>query len=385
MICANVQVDQAPAINAAMLPGKIDLPAGIVWIGSPVVLKTGCRLVGQGERVTILKRLPGYPGRLVETDGYGAVSGAGGPNRFGLHDLSLHGNAQDVPNATGRCLSIYGRAYSIQNVGIEYCAQEGFHSAWGQVNAAWEDDPTDSRMESAIDGLHIQFCRGTPVFDGPHDSQIDNVVVAMSRHMQPHIPGSATFLIGSGAAGSQFGKLHVWGDYAEWCVVNWASAITISNLVLDDARPGGGLLLQLGSDCLIAGRGLQYGADSIKGLQIGATGIPATGNRITLLLTQTPLCAVDFANDGGNDLDITVGGSATNFAGMRNPMTTLRYSERGNELIMEFGALSIKRQAVTFLPRSSPPTETWVPGQVYFDSTTKKLRCFDGAAIQNLY
>lgn len=320
----DVLQDQGPAIRAAIASGGIvPLPAGTLWVGSEIPLPSGVTLQGQGERVTVIKRLPGYLGHIVT-----ATEGPLGPNRYGLRDLTIHGNVQQVPNATGWCFLSKGRAYSIRDVGIEYCAQGGFYSWWPKDAAAWDDQADDSRMEARIDGLHIQFCKGTPVFDGPHDSQIDNLIVGMSRHNQPAQQGSATFIIGANAAGSQFGAVHVWGDFAEWALVNWASAITISNLVVDDARAGGGLLCQLGSDCLISGRGLQFGNEQIKGIQIGHTGIPAAGNRISMTLSAVNPCLIVGSDGGGNTFDLTIPTGAQAVSGTLHPRSATRIAQR---------------------------------------------------------
>lgn len=388
--------DSAPALNAAtdFLVAKgggfLDLNPGQFWIGAEVALKSRVVIRGAGRRVSWIKRKTGYLLDMLKTQDYDTLSlgdSADGPNRFGLMNLTIDGRKDYNTSATGWNISIYGRAYIIDDVDCEYCSSGGFRSAWGSVAPAWDNDNTDSAGECFIDKFFVQFSKGTPVFDGPHDSQIGRMLVSMSRHNQAALAGSSTFVIAQRASGTQFSQLHCWGDSPEWCVTNYAQAISIADLILDDARPGGGLLKQLGSDCLITGRGVQYGADSIKGIQVGQNGgTQAARNRITLLLTSVPAVVVDFSNDGGNDIAITCTAYAatTNTAGTRHASTTFTYTERGagagaNDFLSVFGALTVNKQTIQVQPRSGTPTDVaWAEGLVYYDTSTHKLRVYNG-------
>lgn len=392
--------DSAPALNnatdflVAKGGGYLDVSPGMHWIGAEVTLKSRVIIRGAGPRVSWFNRLAAYLGDLFKTQDFDTLwtgNTAGGPNRFGLERMTINGQKDQVADATGWNIRIYGRAYIIKDVESEYCAAGGFYSRWGGTSAAWDNDSTDSIMESVIDGFRVQFSKEWPVFDGPHDSQISAMIVSMSRHNRTALAGSATFEIGTRAGGCQFVGLHVWGDSPEWALVNKATGVSLTDLVVDDARPGGGLLQQLGSECLISGRGLQYGTDGIKGIQIGGTGYAARGNRIAMVLTATPTVALDFANDGGNDIDLTVNAptSTANFSGTRSANTTLRYAERGDgagatDYLSVFGSLKVQKQTVQFLPRSGTPTETWEAGLVYYDASTNKLRLYNGTTWVDL-
>lgn len=393
--------DNASALNnaTAFLVGRggggIQYGAGIYGIGGEVTLRSLVTHRGVGRRATVAKRVTGYLGDMFKTlnfDTLNAGDTAGGPNRFGLEDMTINGAKDANPTAVGWCLKIYGRAYVIKNVDIEYCPGGGFWSRWGKTAAAWDDDYTDSVMEALIDGLFVQFSKGTPYFDGPHDTQVSRMIVAMSRHNQEFLVGSSSFEIGPRSGGTQFASLHVWGAFPEWCITNYGTAITITDLVLDDAAEGGGLLKQIGSECFIQGRGIQYGTESIKGLQIGQSGTVAKGNKISLVLTCTPAAVIAYGADGGNDLDITVNAptSTVNFIGTRHADTTLRYTERGagagaNDYLSVFGALTVNKQTIQVTPRSGTPTDvTWAEGLIYYESSTHKLRVFNGTAWTDL-
>jgi hypothetical protein len=386
-------INNATTYLVAMGGGVINYSAGTYFVGAEVTVKSRIGHKGVGRRVTYVKRLAAYLGDMFKTQDFDTLNAgdtAGGPNRFSVEDMTLHGDKDNASNAsaTGWCLRIYGRAYVIRNVDIEYCPAGGFYSRWGTTSAAWDDDTTDSVMESLIDGLFVQFVKGTPIFDGPHDSQVSRMIVAMARHNQSFLSGSSSFEIGTRSGGTQFTSLHVWGAFPEWCVTNRGNAISITDLVLDDAASGGGLLKQIGSECFIQGRGIQYGTESIKGLQIGETGTVCKGNKISLVLTCTPAAVIAFGNDGGNDLDITVNApvSTTNFTGTRHADTTLKYAERGagagaNDYVNIFGALTVNKQTVAILARSGTPTDVaWVEGLVYYDTSTHKLRVFNGTS-----
>lgn len=393
--------DNAPALNNATTylvgrgGGVIQYGAGIHGIAGEVTLRSLVMHRGVGRRATIAKRVTGYLGDMYKTLDFDTLNSgdtAGGPHRFGLEDMTINGAKDANPTAVGWCLRIYGRAYVLKNLDIEYCAGGGWWSRWGKTAAAWDNDTTDSVMEALVDGLFVQFCKGTPYFDGPHDSQISRMIVAMSRHNQEFLLGSSSFEIGPRSGGTQFTSLHVWGAFPEWCITNYGTAITITDLVLDDAAEGGGLLKQIGSECFIQGRGIQFGTESIKGLQIGQSGTVAKGNKISLVLTCTPAAVIAYGNDGGNDLDITVNAptSTVNFTGTRHADTTLRYTERGsgagaNDYLSVFGALTVNKQTIQVAPRSGTPTDVaWAEGLIYYESSTHRLRVFNGTSWVDL-
>ncbi len=394
--------DNSPAINAATDylvskgGGYLKYGPGIYELGGLVTLKSRVVHCGVGRRVTWLQRRDGYLGDLLKTQDFDALwqgDSADGPNRFGIEHMTIHGRKDQNPTATGWNIRIYGRAYHIRDVDCEYCCNGGYYSRWGSIAAAWDNDTTDSAGECFIDEFFVQFSRQWPIFDGPHDSVIGRMLVSMSRHFMDALPGSSTFEIGKRASGSQFAQLHCWGDSPEWCLTQHAQAISIADLILDDARPGtglagGGLLKMLGSDCFIQGRGVQWANDNIKGIQLGQPNIAtAQRNRITMLLTSVPAVAIDFSDDGGNDIDLTVTAysSTLNWTGTRHPTTTFKYTERGsgagaNDLFSKFGALQITRQSIRIEPRSSTPTDPWEDGLLYFDSSMKKLRLYNNGA-----
>ncbi|MFK3962152.1 hypothetical protein ACI2KT_01060 [Ensifer adhaerens] len=398
--------DSSPAINAATDylvskgGGYIKYGPGVFLLGGLVTLKSRVVHSGVGRRVTWLQRKDGYLGDLLKTQDFDTLwtgDSANGPNRFGIEHMTIHGRKDQNPTSTGWNIRIYGRAYHIRDVDCEYCCNGGYYSRWGSVAAAWDNDNTDAAGECFIDEFFVQFSRQWPIFDGPHDSQIGRMLVAMSRHFMDALPGSSTFEIGPRASGSQFGQLHCWGDSPEWCLTQNAQAISIADLILDDSRPGtglsgGGLLKMLGSDCFIQGRGVQWSNDNIKGIQLGQPGTAtAQRNRITMLLTSVPAVAIDFSDDGGNDIDLTVTAysSTLNWVGTRHATTTFKYTERGpgagaNDIFSKFGALQITRQTIRIEPRSSTPTDTWEDGLIYFDAALKKLRLFNNGAWVNL-
>ena len=397
--------NSAPAINAATDylaakgGGYIKYGPGTYNIGGLITLKSRVVHSGVGRRVTWLQRLDGYLGDLFKTQDFETLwqgDSADGPNRFGLEHLTIHGRKDQNLTSTGWNIRIYGRAYHIKDVDSEYCCNGGYYSRWGSLAASWDNDSTDSAGECFIDEFFVQFSRQWPIFDGPHDSQIGRMLVSMSRHFMDPLPGSNTFEIGKRASGSQFAQLHCWGDSPEWCLTQRAQAISIADLILDDARPGtglagGGLLKMLGSDCLITGRGVQFGADNIKGIQLGQPGEVAERNRITMLLTSVPAVAIDFSADGGNDIFLTVTAYANtlNWVGTRHATTTFTYTERGsgagaNDIFSKFGALQVTRQSIRIEPRSSTPTDPWEDGLIYFDTSLKKLRLYNNSAWVNL-
>ena len=220
------------------------------------------------------------------------------------------------------------------------------------------------------------------------------MIVALPRHNQPHVAGSGNLIIGDRAGGTQFGKVHVWGDFAEWCVLNYAGSVSFSDLLVDDARVNGGLIKQLGSNCFIHARGLQHGSDSIKGIQIGdsVSSITATNNKIYLHMDRVPAVVIDFSLDGGNDISVTVTttSATTNFAGARHATTTLTYCERGagalaTDFYNIFGGTTMNAEGIVLKPRSGTPVTTWENGFMYYDSSTNKFRGYANGVWVDLH
>jgi hypothetical protein len=87
-------VDDSAAINAAIVDvaslggGIVYVPRGTYGLGSPVILRSGVTLVGDGLSASVLKVLPNANVTVLKTlafDTLTTTNVTGGPDRFGMH------------------------------------------------------------------------------------------------------------------------------------------------------------------------------------------------------------------------------------------------------------------------------------------------------------
>lgn len=291
--------------------------------------------------VTTWKRKSGYTGRFLYTTDYDSLASTSseqGPEYFGLLGIRIHGDYTNIASGSlasaGRCLSIFGRAYLLRDVEVWYCPQEGIVSEWGD-GAGYEDNNEvdyDLRMECVWDNVRIQYCRKGPIFNGPHDAFLSVVHGGLNWHNNTGVSGSANFKLGTKAGGTTIQSIHVWGDQANDGLLCQAGGVRCTNFVGDDCAVGGAMLALECVGSRFSGDTTEFTAKDNYVLRVGkAATTVAYANTIDLNGWNIQN-GVNFANDGGNDITISMVASVSvdREDGTRSPLTSYHYNSRGS-------------------------------------------------------
>lgn len=167
--------------------GDIALGPCAYAIDSPVVLRSGVRLIGQGPAATVLRATPALAGPVVVSEDAEALEAAdawfcaeGVPVRFALRDLRIDGaeGAAGPGFGAGNGLQLYGKGFEIAGVQISHMKRHGLVSTGsargGQQD--WRDEP------EALFDVRISRCGGDGfLMRGPHDSIIRQAIIAICK------------------------------------------------------------------------------------------------------------------------------------------------------------------------------------------------------------
>lgn len=247
---ANAAAIQA-AINAVNNGGGIaanTAGGGTVWIGGLIEVYTpsasaaltiysGVHLRGVGPagdvfsgtdsrlpyRGSVLRLWSGANQDLIQTANFAALTGTTSPsafatpNRFGIYDLVLDGNK--AGNASGNCLTIFGRSSWLQNLVVQNAAGEGIYSEYG-TSAGYDN-------EAQWLNLRVQDNVGHGIdFNGPHDSVMANIFSARN--------GGSGIVVSTRSGSLLVTNMHNWGNGLYNFDVG-ASDISFLNCVCDSA------------------------------------------------------------------------------------------------------------------------------------------------------
>lgn len=289
-------VDDSPAINAAIIDmaslggGIVYLPRGTYGLLSPVILRSGVTLVGDGVAATVLRVGVNANAAALKTldfDTLTASNTTAGPDRFGLTGITIDGNQVNNTSA-GYGVQIYGRNFTFSDFEIINCRQAGWYSEWAAAGDA---------MESLIAHFKIMDCYGHGLhIVGPHDSNVvDGQVIRCGLDT-----ASDGINVGpSLASGVTFDNVHVWGGG------NRGVYVTAPGALFSNCTVTGATAIQVWCDATdvtwVGGRIYGAGAsDASIGLRIGDTGTttyPARCSFYTSVSDSQTL--VHFMREGG--------------------------------------------------------------------------------------
>jgi hypothetical protein len=192
--------------------GDIALGPRRYVIDSPIVLRSGIRLRGEGAAVTVLAASPELRGpviisheaqALAQADAWFASEGV--PVRFRVSDLMIDG--QDGPAAGGfgaGCgMHLYGKGFEIRDVQISHMKGVGLMSVGSARGGqeTWQDEP------EALFDIRISRCDSDGfVMRGPHDSIIRQAIIAICNGRGLAVEADGTF---NGACDVEF--CHAYG------------------------------------------------------------------------------------------------------------------------------------------------------------------------------
>lgn len=182
--CDAMRLNEAISTAASAGGGDIILSAGRYQISTPVILKTGVRLKGEGAYATRLIGTSALDGPVIVSEAAEQLikhnawlHSENVPVRFGLFDLTIDGGESRSTQAFGSGCGafIYGKAFEICGVQIIHCKKQGLVS-WGSPRGgqeSWLDEP------EAIFDIRISRCGGDGfLMRGPHDSIIKSAIIA---------------------------------------------------------------------------------------------------------------------------------------------------------------------------------------------------------------
>lgn len=297
-------VDDSGAINAAIVDvaslggGIVYIPRGTYGIASPVILRSGVTLVGDGLSASVLRVLANANVTVLKTldfDTLTTTNISAGPDRFAVYGLTIDGNkANNVTSGYG--VQLYGRNFLFRDFEIMNCRQDGWYSEWFTGGDA---------MESLVTHFKILDCNGHGMrIGGPHDSNISEgqIIRCGQDGTSAGIYVGANVATNSGdATGVTFDNVHVWGGAVHGYRVT-GRAVEFSNCTATDATA-----IQVWCDATdvtwIGGRIHGTGAsDSSIGLRVGDTTTTTFPTRCVFSTTigdsQT---LVHFMREGGSN------------------------------------------------------------------------------------
>lgn len=291
--------DDSAAVQAA-IDAASDAGGGVVYFppGTYLVqlaLASGVTLRGAGAAATTLKLPDGATsGAVISSTGFSSLTGGdttGGVYRCGVELLSVDGNRDNTSGARG--IQIYGYGITLRDLHVHDCPSDGIYGEWSDDGVPADLIPLEgyvANVASSANGGHGVHWKG------PHDSTFFNVV--------PYKNDLDGFHIGLGANGCQFVNCHSWGYPQRWAWNIRASTIMVSNSLAEGggALVAGGQVLFTGANTSwMGGRIFPAGTAGLVGIQIGDTGLPASGLEIMAYIVDCDGGAVVFTNDGGSN------------------------------------------------------------------------------------
>lgn len=167
--------------------GDLVLGARAYLIDSPIILKTGIRLRGEGAYVTRLKATPTLNGPVMISANAQALEAAdawlhseGVPVRFRVSDLMIDGEDGTLNEAfrSGCGVHLYGKGFELLDIQISHMKRHGIVSVGSSRGGqeVWVDEP------EALFDVRVSRCGGDGfIMRGPHDSIIRQAIIAICK------------------------------------------------------------------------------------------------------------------------------------------------------------------------------------------------------------
>lgn len=367
--------DDTTAIQAAidhansLGGGRILFPDG-TYISGKLTVYSNIYLVGQSRFSTVIKLKNGTNDDLIQ--GYDAPAlhsskpFSGGLTAWGLCRIQLDGNRAN--NTSGHVVNVFGAKPLIDDVLIKNAPQRGLWS-----------DYTDSGqtfgMEGTFRSIVIDLCGEEGFyFEGPHDSQIFDVVVidgsqksantydniytdSNARWSQVHSWSRSTpaprYALNVDSGGNDFSTSHFEGGVSA-CVRNNGS-----NNFASSCRyysPKGGLVFLMLKACVLRGwvDYLVTGAPDSAGVQIGDASNAVSGAIIDVYSSTQKLGAISFINTGGDNRVIVRGYNAAGVAYSGSP----NFSDEVNLMVQGPGGGSLVKDKLYVVAAAGTTTGT---------------------------
>lgn len=301
--------------------GILRIPTGIHILDDTVTIRSKVYICGNGSGSTIVKAKNSLNKNMFETFNSSSLFGTNtnsGEAYWGIQGITIHGNKDN--NSSGHSIYTYSRTYLLSDLRIFFASGCGIKSEWYTGAVDWGQaglENTDKSMETQLINVHVSYSRQDGIdWNGPHDSQWSNMVVAQSSH---DTPGAYDGIkISSASGGLQASNVHSWGDLQRYAFNLGCSYLHFSNCEADDARSA---LVNWQGDNIVWVGGVSFGAVfntpplphdlTLKGFILGSAGRAIYNPRIDCTVLNCPAGSVDFSNVIGWSGSVRVSGRLT--------------------------------------------------------------------------
>jgi hypothetical protein len=170
--------DNTTAIQAALNSagdGVVYFPKGI-YISGSLSIPVNTSLRGESMNSVVLKLKNGTnPTGFLQTAGFASLTNTnsnGGTFNSQISEITIDGNKAN--NTSGNGINIYGKAFKIQNIVVQNCAQVGIYTEY----SGGDDFSTPAgTLEAVFDTIRVLLCGGSGIVSvGPHDLIASEIV-----------------------------------------------------------------------------------------------------------------------------------------------------------------------------------------------------------------
>ena len=176
--------------------GTVLIPTG-TYLCSNIILKSNVILKGSGTGSTVLKA---YSSNVQIIKGenwdtlkdYTEKTDALGVRNTKICDLRIDGD-----NKASVGIEIWGCYLEFENLFIEKCLIQGIHTKFTTHTNLTINNAFENLLESKFTNIKIAYCGKGWLFEGPHDSIIDNLVIVGSKDWAFEQGTKRSFVVGT--------------------------------------------------------------------------------------------------------------------------------------------------------------------------------------------
>lgn len=239
----------AAIADASQSGGAVYLPGGTpgvnttLYMTDPITtIVPGVWVKSDGYQAATLMLNPGCNADLIQTANFPSLTGTNSTNspyNFGIVGLTLDGNGanQSAGSGTspGRCLSIYGYGYTLDNLRIRNAYVDGMYSEWSTSS----NSPGNDSMEAFIGFIKIHNCGGDGmIWCGPHDSVVETFIAFNCGTVGNHNTHLRLPSTTNQGVATRFNKVHCWSGNVDYQAVVHDTFIGMQEVILEGATIG---------------------------------------------------------------------------------------------------------------------------------------------------
>lgn len=315
------------AMNAALAgnTGGCQLVKGTYYVNATLTIDSGQVLAGVGHSATIIQLVAGANVDVLKTAGFAGLTGGnttGGPYGFFIRDLTIDGGK--AGNASGYGIRSYGRDYTIQNVRVRNCANDGIYSEWSTSLAV---PGTGDSIEALLNNVKSHDNGGHGIhWNGPHDS--------LWAHVTTYKNAAIGAWVDANGGGLLAVNCHSWG-----LSQTYAWRLDQSALLVNCEGEGASIaqvLLAFGNCNIVGGHYFDGGAVAPVGIEIAAG---PTSWKVDTKVSSCTSGAIKFTADGGGGSARILANQAAGTVVAGTPATTTQLDVTGPVFVGRGGSL----------------------------------------------